>query len=82
MRYENKGSYDEELFTEKYKQLTKIAADKEQALNKKFGDIPEFKEFFNEYVMAVSLMYAEEIDMYYADGFNFGLRLGMEAYME
>ncbi len=50
-----------------------------EKLCKKLKDIPEALELFNQYNDWTDRAYALEVDAYYAEGFKFGLLIGVEA---
>lgn len=81
LRFGNREDFDSEKFSKEYQNYLDIVLKYEKKLEEKYGSDPEFHTIYNDYVIAVSNMNNNEVDMYYEEAFNLGLRLAAEAFI-
>lgn len=79
MFYGQRGKGDKVKCVTEYREYADKAEEYYQALCKKLKGMPEALELLSNYIEWQERMYVVEIDSNYAEGFKFGLLIGIEA---
>ncbi len=79
MFYHQRGNVDSIKLGAEDKELAKSESEKFQALKEKLQPLADIWDLFKKYMDAVALAQVEEVNRTYAEGFKFGLLIGIEA---
>ena len=79
MFFGERGNGEHVECSKEYHDLMGEVVDYHDKLCEKLADMPELLELLNKLCESLEAAHANEVETYYAEGFNFGLVMGVQA---